>query len=231
MIFYVVTDSPANYRQPAQWHQTQCVLERLSRDVCLTLSYQHLSRPLLQKHRPWAIVHSGASAFVSEYDILKSRPYRQLIRSYDAAQIGLCGGHQLISMMFGCTCDYMRRLRDGEPDLSSYSPGYLKEWGIYPVQIVRRDPLFAGFQPTTTSPTTIHVQEYHCWEVKTLTPELLLLASSSDCRVQAFRHVRRPIYGTQFHPEYSTDRYPDGFRVLSNFFRIARHHWRANGKA
>ena len=64
--------------------------------------------------------------------------------------------------------------------------------------------------------------DYSYWEVKELGPDLRLLAISRDCRVQAFVHRSRPVYGTQFHPETPLKAYPDGFRVLRNFFRLAR---------
>ena len=95
-----------------------------------------------------------------------------------------------------------------------------KEWGVYPVRIVRADPLFDELGEV------IRVQEYHMDEVKTLGPELLLLASSARCQVQAFKHCTKPIYGTQFHPEQSPESYPDGKQVLKNFFRIAREYQR-----
>ena len=70
-------------------------------------------------------------------------------------------------------------------------------------------------------------QEYHAWEVKSLGRQLRLLASSDTCRVQAFVHRRRPVYGVQFHPEQSSRKYPDGFKVLRNFFRLARAYRKA----
>jgi len=42
--------------------------------------------------------------------------------------------------------------------------------------------------------------------------------------VQAFVHKKKPVYGTQFHPESSNDIHPDGFTVLTNFFTIAREY-------
>lgn len=68
----------------------------------------------------------------------------------------------------------------------------------------------------------VRVQEYHAWEVKSLGRRLRLLASSDTCRVQAFVHRSRPIYGVQFHPEQASENCPDGFKVLRNFFRLAR---------
>jgi GMP synthase (glutamine-hydrolysing) len=114
----------------------------------------------------------------------------------------------------------MGPVTDDEPDHNpGYHPGLYKEWGMYPVRIVADDPLFAGLGPV------IRVPEYHMDEVKVLAPELVLLASSARCRVQAYRHRDKPLYGTQFHPEKTEEAYPDGKRVLENFFGIAREYW------
>jgi GMP synthase (glutamine-hydrolysing) len=132
-------------------------------------------------------------------------------------QIGFCGGFQLIARLFGSTLGHIGTLREDDPDHSgTYHAGLFKEWGVYPVRVLRPDPLFAGLGGT------IRVLEAHMDEVKDLAPDLVLLASSERCRVQAFRHRTKPIYGTQFHPEMSPEAFPDGRKVLENFFRIAR---------
>ena len=118
----------------------------------------------------------------------------------------------------------MRKLKPHEADPTSYHPGYFKEWGVYPVRIVKADPLFRGLGKL------IRVQEYHYWEVKRLGPELQLLASSQHCQVQAFRHRTKPIYGTQFHPEAFSEAYRDGATVLQNFFAVARTHRETSGR-
>lgn len=64
--------------------------------------------------------------------------------------------------------------------------------------------------------------KFHFWEVTQLSPELQLLASSATCKVQAFKHQHKFIYGTQFHPEIFSQRYPDGKKIVSNFFHLAR---------
>ncbi|MCX7887951.1 MAG: hypothetical protein N3B01_11955, partial [Verrucomicrobiae bacterium] len=51
----------------------------------------------------------------------------------------------LIAQAFGGTIGYMRKLRPGEKDpRPSYHPGQFKEWGFYPVRIIKPDPLFDG---------------------------------------------------------------------------------------
>ena len=218
MIWYVVTDSEENYKRSSAFYYHKFVFERMANDVCLILHYKQVNENLFSKHRPWVVCHSGGSAMYDDYDVLQTEEYRLLV-TQNVPLIGFCGGHQIISAQFGSKIGPIRQLREDEPDLNpGYNPGLYKEWGIYPVHIVNRDPIFDGL------PDTIRVQEYHCWEVKELADDLVLLASSENCKVQAFVHKDKPIYGTQFHPEQSSDNYPDGFKVLQNFFDIAKEH-------
>ena len=219
MIWYVVTDTEENYRGSSAFYNHKFTLERIAGDCCFILHYRQVNFELLAEHRPWAICHSGGSAMYEDYDIMQTQDYCSIIAQWDGPQIGFCGGHQVISAQFGSTIGPIRSLREDEPDLSpGYSPGRYKEWGIYPVRITRHDPLFDGLE------STIRVQEYHFWEVQELGGELVLLASSDNCPVQAYVHSEKPIYGTQFHPEQSSEHYPDGFIILQNFFRIAREY-------
>jgi GMP synthase-like glutamine amidotransferase len=139
-------------------------------------------------------------------------------------------------MAHGASVAPMRRLRPGEPEVTTLSgPGYLKEWGFMAVDVVGDDPIFDGLGP---SPVFL---EMHYCELKELPPGFQLLASTADCRLQVIRQAGKPVYGTQFHPEAYTETpddrrntlvnviYPDGHarsrpggrRLIANFFRMA----------
>ncbi len=217
MILYIVTAQPDKAKNAVYW-ELKHTLAGIAGDICVDVHYSQLSRELVERLDPWAVCHSGAGTY-GAYDILENSAYRWVINEYSVAQLGLCKGCQLIAEVLGGRTDYMGPLRDEEPDLApGYHPGKYKETGVFPVRIVKRDPLFEGLGDI------IRVFEGHALEVKELGPEVELLASSTRCRVQAFKHREKPIYGTQFHPEQSPDAYPDGRKVLSNFFAIARGH-------
>jgi GMP synthase (glutamine-hydrolysing) len=181
------------------------------------LHYKQLTPRVVKDLRPWAICHSGSGTPFEAYDIRQTRGYRQVVLQGRVPQLGICGGHQLMAEFFGGEVASMRRLRPDDSDANAkYHPGEFKEWGMYPVRIVKRDALFSGCG------AVVRVQQFHRSEVKELGRDLVLLASSADCRVQAFVHCRKPLYGVQFHPEEATDEYPDGRRILQNFFRVAR---------
>lgn len=215
MILYVVMETEEKY-QGGNWQRQRLVLEETSGDFCLMVHYRELNQAMLREIKPRAIVYSGSSTPFEDYDVRQTRAYRQVVVKSDIPQLGICGGHQLAAEFFGCTLGIMRRIRSGEADHNPrYHPGEYKEWGVYPVRILRNDPLFEGLS------RTIKVQQFHRSELKKISREVVILAESAACKVQAFRHRDRPFYGVQFHPEEATDAYPDGFRVLRNFFKWA----------
>lgn len=215
MILYVVMETEEKY-QTGNWHRQRLVLEATSGDFCLMVHYKQLSPVMLAELCPWAIVYSGASTPFEEYDVRRTQGYRDVVLRSDIPQLGICGGHQLASEFFGCTLGLMRKMRPSDADHNpKYHPGEYKEWGVYPVQVIRPDPLFNRLRKT------FRVQQFHRSEVKRVSRDLVVLASSPDCRVQAYRHKVRPFYGVQFHPEEATEAYPDGFTILRNFFKWA----------
>jgi GMP synthase-like glutamine amidotransferase len=215
MILYIVTDTEPIYRT-GNWQKKRLALEDTSGDFCLTVHYKQVSLKMLASVKPWAICHSGASTPFEDYDILQTRNYRQVVLRSTIPQLGICAGHQLLAEFHGSTLGGMRQVGENDADHNpNYHPGEYKEWGMYPVRVVQKDPLFAGFGEL------LRVQQFHRSEVKTLGRDLVLLASSPACRVQSFVHRTKPLYGVQFHPEEASEAYPDGFRVLRNFFKVA----------
>lgn len=179
---------------------------------CLLVHFTEVKPKQLDQPSVKAILIGGRSKVVSkELD----RQFHPLIRTTHIPIFGFCGGMQLIGEAFSAKVVPMRKLREGETDPSpKYHPGRFKEWGFLPVKIVRRDPLFAGL------PDEVLVREAHAYHVIEPPAGFSLLASTAECRVQAFKHGERLLYGTQFHPEAYDDSHPHGRVILQNFFRI-----------
>jgi len=215
MILYVIMETEEKYLA-GNWHRPRLTLEETSGDFCLMVHYKQLNLKMLAKIAPWAIVYSGASTPFEDYDVRKTRNYRQVVMTSAVPQLGICGGHQLAAEFFGCTLGAMHQIRKHEADHNpKYHPGEYKEWGVYSVAVLRKDPLFAGLGKM------IRVQQFHRSEIKKIGRDIVVLASSPACKVQAFRHRTRPFYGVQFHPEEACEGYTDGLTILRNFFRWA----------
>ena len=215
MIMYVIMETAEKYLA-GNWHRPRLTFEETSGDFCLMIHYKQLSLKMLSVLCPKAIVYSGASTPFEDYDVRQTRNYRQVVMSSSIPQLGICGGHQLAAEFFGCTLGSMHLIGCGEADHNpKYHPGEFKEWGVYPVTVLQKDPLFNGLDKI------IRVQQYHRSEIKKVGGDIVTLASSPACRVQAFRHRTRPFYGVQFHPEEACEGYPDGYVILRNFFKWA----------
>ncbi len=213
MILYVIMETAEKYLA-GNWHRQRLTLEEASGDYCLMIHYKQLNLKMLSLLAPRAIVYSGTSTPFEDYDVRQNRHYRQVVMTSPIPQLGICGGHQLAAEFFGCTLGIMHPIHGAEADHNpKYYPGEYKEWGVYPVTVLIKDSLFDGLGEV------IKVQQFHRSEVKKLGRDLEVLASSSACPVQAFRHRTKPFYGVQFHPEEACEGYPDGFKILRNFFK------------
>jgi anthranilate synthase/aminodeoxychorismate synthase-like glutamine amidotransferase len=75
--------------------------------------------------------------------------------------------------------------------------------------------LFAGL------PSPLTVARYHSLvaDANRLPPELRATAWTNDGVLMAFEHVRRPVYGVQFHPESILTEC--GYELLANFLGLA----------
>lgn len=192
------------------------VLTLASWTVCDAIHYTDVTPSLARERDVRAIGISGNVTDWEEYDFAQFQPLFELVKEGRVPVIGFCGGHQLIGLMYEAECGPLRKLSPGEADPDpSWAPGYFKEVGYRPVRVVADDPLFEGLG---REPIFF---ESHYWEVKELPADFELLASTDVCRIQAMKHRRLPIYGTQFHPEVHSVEYEDGMMLLTNFFRIA----------
>ena len=110
--------------------------------------------------------------------------------------LGVCLGHQAISMAFGTTVTYAPRLMHGKQS---------------EVTVDTSDLLFKGL------PEKILVARYHSLiaDADTIPEELIVTAKTSENEVMAVRHKDYPIYGVQFHPESIMT--PEGEKILRNF--------------
>ena len=212
----ILTEGPEATQRKADILTFKARFERLSGAPCLLLHFTQVDRALLERVGVRAVVVSGHSTLIDDYDPRTLAPLVELIRETPDPVLGLCGGHQLIGLAFGATPAPMGRLAPGEADPKpDLAPGMRKEWGPVPVQISAPDPLFDGLGKTVV------VEQRHFWELKAVPPGFVRLATSEACPIQAIRHGSRPLYGVQFHPERYSERHPAGRTILANFFRLA----------
>jgi GMP synthase-like glutamine amidotransferase len=93
--------------------------------------------------------------------------------------LGICLGFELIAAAYGGTLFKMGEKRRGEIEIS----------------LVQGDPLTAGID-------SLRVHEAHCWVVTDAGTKLKVLGRSQD-GIEIIRHATKPIFGFQFHPEFT----------------------------
>ncbi len=118
----------------------------------------------------------------------------ELVRQTRKPLIGICLGFELIAYAFGSALKKMSG----------------KEQGILGLKILLQDAIFDNLPG-------LEVFENHRWVVETLSPELVPLARSKD-GIEIIRHISRPIYGVQFHPEMFVNK-TCGDELFMNIFR------------
>ncbi|BDH05460.1 aminodeoxychorismate synthase component I [Streptomyces seoulensis] len=166
--------------------------------------------------RPPVVVRNGAdwSALrLDEFDAIvvspgPGRPDRERDFGISARAIldsglpvlGVCLGHQGIAHLFGGTVALAPEPMHGRVSAVHHNG----------------TDLFAGL------PSPFDVVRYHSLAATELPAELEAVAWTGDGVIMGVRHVSRPIWGVQFHPESISSEY--GRDLLRNFRRLALAH-------
>ena len=113
--------------------------------------------------------------------------------------LGLCYGHQLIASLFG----------------GKVEPAKKREYGISYVVIDSPSSLLEGLERKQK------VWMSHEDTIYELPERFEILAHTENCPIAAFKHIEKPIYGLQWHPEVIHTE--NGMQMLRNFvFEVCR---------
>ncbi|MGH7359704.1 MAG: glutamine amidotransferase-related protein, partial [Candidatus Rokuibacteriota bacterium] len=157
----ILSEGPEATQRKADMVTFKARFERLGGEPCLLLHFTQVDRALFERIGVRAVVVSGHSTLIDDYDPRSLAPLVELIRESRTPLLGLCGGHQLIGLVFGLAPAPMGRLAPGEVDPEpGVAPGLRKEWGPSGVRVTGGDPLFAGLGETVV------VEQRHFWELK-----------------------------------------------------------------
>lgn len=113
--------------------------------------------------------------------------------------LGICAGHQFMARFFG----------------GQVEPSKIPEFGKIELNLLKEDDEFFEGVPKKSI-----VWESHNDEVTDLPDVFELLAESENCKIQAMRHIKKPFYGLQFHPEVEHTVY--GEKIFRNFINMCK---------
>jgi GMP synthase (glutamine-hydrolysing) len=94
--------------------------------------------------------------------------------------LGICYGAEILALTLGGTIKKIDVFEKGEQEIS----------------VLKENPLCKG---------RIRVFESHNYEISRLGSSLIDIAQSKNCMFEMIQHIELNIFGTQFHPEMSTD--------------------------
>ena len=158
------------------------------------------------RHETDGVVVTGSAAMVSQREPWAERTAVWLRDAVEAGVpiLGICFGHQLLAHALGGRVGPNPRGREIGTVSVALADG------------AAADSLLGGL------PARIDVHATHLESVLELPPGAELLASSTRDPHQAFRMTDRPVWGVQFHPEFSAE-------VIRGYIEAKRDAIRAEG--
>ena len=139
-----------------------------------------------------AVVISGSITSCMETQEPWIKPYDEFVTAHIQKGTpihGVCYGHQTIARC-------LERLNGSEPKLRTAAKG---EFGWQTIRITEPTPILDGLGDSFIT------YESHFEEVYELPPGVKKFAETDHCNLQGFEVIDKPIFGIQFHPEYSID--------------------------
>lgn len=188
-------------------------LEEVSGEPCLIIRYEKVTPKFLDELGIKAICVSGSSTELPNYSPEEMAGMRQIFETVTRPTIGFCGGHQMMSEMFGVDVKPINEEETGTMVGGGWR-NRTHELGMTPVHVTQDHPLFAGLGHE------MKMFQAHYWEVKSLPAGFKAYASSDITPIQFMAHESKPLFGTQFHPEEWDDEHTDGRVLLENFFNL-----------
>jgi GMP synthase (glutamine-hydrolysing) len=143
-----------------------------------------------------ALVLSGGAPRIA-WESPKLGNCTDYLQHFSGPILGICVGLQLMVVYCG----------------GKAGPSEIPEYGLAKIKIIQEDDLFKGL------PKELLVWESHNDEVKTA-KDFTVLAVSENCAVQAAKHVKKPYYGIQFHPEVNNTEH--GEEIYRNFVKAVK---------
>ncbi len=161
-----------------------------------------------QYANPDALIITGQSTPWEKYDMSDFSWVKDIIESGGTPVLGICGGHQLITILSGGTVGLVKA--DSCDKTSGYR-GCYKVKGFVNVEFDTDEILFTGY----SSPAEFYAS--HCEHVTELPDSFSIIAQTPFSPVYAFKKNETNIYGIQFHPELPANDNIQGRNILLNF--------------
>jgi len=141
------------------------------------------------------IILSGGKG--NPYDPLNLTSNFVAMISFDVPIAGFCLGHEIIAAAYRGRIKKMANFQHKREKVRILKP---------------EDPIFEGSERGE-----LVLRKRHHFQITELPDSFVTLAESEACRYEIIRHISKPIYGFQSHPEASGK---DGMLLINNFLKI-----------
>jgi GMP synthase (glutamine-hydrolysing) len=149
----------------------------------------------VERKKPAGIILGGGPSLERSGNSLK------YVEELEYPLLGICLGHQIIAQAYGAEV--------GSAGAESYAK--------IKINIHDENDILKGLGPS------MEVWTSHKDEVKSLPQGFNILASSPICDIEAMKHLEKPLYGIQFHPEVHHTQ--NGPQVFENFYRVCGQYY------
>ena len=126
-----------------------------------------------------SFILSGRRKNEKKINEINSKIIRHCIKN-DNKLLGICYGAEILALTLGGTIKKTLHFHKG----------------IESIQILKNTPICSD---------SLKVFESHSYEISKLPSVLVTLAESKNCKNEIIQYEKKPIFGTQFHPEMSQD--------------------------
>jgi GMP synthase (glutamine-hydrolysing) len=170
---------------------TQLIARRVREQQVHSLIFgPRVSADTLREHHLVGIILSGGPGSTYATDGPRIAPE---LLELNVPVLGICYGMQLLCSMLG---GQVRGVAQ-------------REYGRVGLEVTAEHPLFAHL------PRATNVWMSHGDIVAEVSDEFVSMARTRTCPIAAVRHIDRPVFGLQFHPEVAHT--PCGARIFRNF--------------
>jgi len=169
---------------------TRNLIDFLSQEKINFITLTHDKIQLSQIAKFNSFILSGRTKNNQNMNIINSKLIKYVVLEKKSL-LGICYGAEILALTLGGTIRKTKSLQKG----------------INMVDVIKNNPICTG---------QLHVFESHNYEISRLNNELFGIAKSRYCKYEIIQHKELNIFGTQFHPEMSTD----GQKLIESFLHL-----------
>lgn len=171
---------------------------RTLRDLNCGVEMLPVTTPVKKIKEADALVFSGGALRLGKGEAATAGNCGAYLDEFEGGILGVCAGQQFIALHYG----------------GKVKPARVPEFGKVEITVDERNDLFAGL------PKKFIAWASHNDEVSVLPKGFKRLAHSKDCKNHAFKHEKRGLYGTLFHPEVAHTEF--GEKIYENFLKACK---------